>query len=391
MALIVAFVVTRLVVAWLADHPELYGPHDTKVTGDTDLYASWAAQLAGAERAPYSEVAIEYPPGSLPFIVLPRAWEALGHSYRSGFIASMLAVDAFGFAGCLVVGRRWGSTLGGWAWVALIPLLGPISYVRLDLVPAVATIWAIERASIRSWLGAGGWLGFALVAKLYAGLLAPAAWVVAGRRRSLLWGLGAVTVLPLIPLAGSLPQLWHSVIGYHTQRGIQVESTWGVVLLVASKLGYAISVGYNFGAFHVASGASSALKALSNLASVAAVASGTWLAARRVERDDAGALAVVMFGTLTLVLAAGSVLSPQFLLWAAALGAAAAGCPRFRLGTAITLLATAAALSQILYPFVYNRLLMGDPGAVLVLGVRNLLLLAAGAAALLALPRRAPR
>ena len=121
---------TRGFSAWVADHPEHYRDGGFTATSDTELYQRWATQIAREGRTAYDDVRIEYPPGSLPFMVLPLAVSE-GHLYRSPFIALMLVVDAVGLAGLIVIARRSGSRSrwlwGPWAWTLLVPMVGPIA------------------------------------------------------------------------------------------------------------------------------------------------------------------------------------------------------------------------------------------------------------------------
>jgi hypothetical protein len=376
--LLVVYVLTRAVVAWLAHHPETYGAEGTVVTGDPARYEAAAdAVLDGA--APYSEVAIEYPPGSLPFLLAPSLGAGAGVSYRASFIAAMLCVDALGLVGVARIARS-GSALGQWLWIALPVVLGPIVFVRLDLVPAVATIWALERAAVRSWPGAGAWLGYGAIVKLYPAVLLPATWVASGRRARVPLAAAVVAVIPLLPLATSLGDVWVEVVGYHLDRGIQVESTWGAGLLLASRLGHEVSIGYNFGAFHAASEIAPALEAAAAVLSVAFVAGGAVLAGGG-GGDVRGRLVAALVATLAGVLVVGTVLSPQYVVWLAALAACwvASGDRSARAPALLVVLA--AALSQVIYPFLYTDLLSANAGAILALAARNALI---GAVALCA-------
>lgn len=374
--LLFAFAATRAAGGWLADHPDRYRAGGTTVTGDTDLYRGWATQIARNGRAAYGDVKIEYPPGSLPFMVLPLSVSD-GHEYRSPFIALMLVVDAIGLVGLIVLALRSGSWWGPWAWTLLVPMLGPIAYLRLDLVPAVATIWALQRAQAGGWFGAGGWLGFGAVAKIYPGLLVPL--VLAARWR---WRIvtGAVVVAGagLLPFVGSLPGLWDSVVGYHSSRGLQVESTGGSLLLLGRHLGHPAQVVFDHGAFNSVGGGAGLLKTASLALSLVALAIGVWLSAKRVRPESTADLATVMFGTLALLLAAGTVFSPQFMIWLSALGAAAAGIAARHLRVPLVLLAAANLCSQLVFPFHYDGLLAIHTSPVAVVVVRNLLVLAIG-------------
>lgn len=377
-ALIATFAVTRLVTGYLADHPERYGPPDnTEVIGDTGAYEGWAGRILGEHLNPYSEVGIEYPPGALPFIVAPGVDKPLDDTYRTRFVLSMIAVDVVGLLVLLLLARRWGSLVGPWVWVAVVPLLGPIAYNRLDLVPAVATILAVERLSARSWFGGGGWLGYGAMAKVYPALFLPVVWA-ATRRRQLLVGAAVVAALFLVPYVGFLDDVYRNVIGYHTDRGIQIESLWGLVLLLASKLGHTIGINYSFGALHVDSSAASAMKLASGVLSLAALAAGAWLAHRLVRSGrDASAPETmgIMFTTLAGTIALGTVFSPQFMLWLGAL-AAAALCQRdswLRIPALAVL--PIAVMTQLVYPFFYGRLVAVDGAALLLLASRNFLVL----------------
>lgn len=391
--LFAAFVATRLVTGFLADHPEHYGPPDSEVTGDPGSYEFWSGQILVNHLNPYSELGIEYPPGSLPFIVAPGIDKPLDDTYRTRFVLLMMAVDVVGFLVLLVLARRWGSWLGPWAWIALIPLLGPISYNRLDLVPAVATILAVERVSARSWFGGGGWLGFGVLAKVYPALFLPIL-VAAGRRKQVIAGAALVGLLFLVPYLGFLEDVYRNVVGYHTDRGIQIESLWGFVLLLASKFGHPIGVNFSFGALHVGSSMEPALKVLAQVLSLAFVGAGVWLAhrARRGGREGTGPeTAGIMFMTMAGTMAVGSVFSPQFMLWLGAL-AAAVLCDR---STPLRVPALAvlpvALMTQFVYPFFYGRLIAADTAALILLASRNLLVLFIGIESLLALRARTGR
>ncbi|MGH2756404.1 MAG: hypothetical protein ACRDI3_01295 [Actinomycetota bacterium] len=351
--------------------------------GDIALYSGWSDAIVDGA-APYSEIPIEYPPAVLPFLLGARvlAW---GIHYRTAFVAVMALVDVVGFAGLLLIGRRTGVSTGAWIWVLGVFLLGPIVYLRLDLIPAVATIWAIERAAAGGTGTSGGLFAFGVAAKLYPAVLMPAALLQSPRRARFVIGAALVTALAIAPFVFSLGDLWNSVFGYHGGRGIQLESSWGAALMIAARRGYEASLEFSFGALHVRSAISPVLETLSNVLSATVVVVGTWLVARRTARGDAGNLAVGLYGILALVMFTGSVLSPQFVVWLIALGAAGL-C--FRIPSARTpllLIVPIAALTQIEFPFNFGDLKEGEPGALLWLIARNLLLLGAGVTALMAL------
>jgi hypothetical protein len=384
--LLALFVVTRAGGAWLANHPEKYRAGPITVSGDVDYYENWATGVIREGGTAYDDVKIEYPPGNLPFIFAPLAAPE-GDTYRSWFIGLMLVVDALGLLGLVVLARRQGSWWGPWLWTFLVPLLGPISYCRLDMVPAVATIWALERAQAKGWFWAGALFGLGAVTKIYPAFLLVVALARRWRTRLAL-GAAAALVLAVLPFLGVLGGLWDSVVGYHTGRGLQVESTWSAGLLAASHFDRPALIVFEHGAFHTQSTGAGLLKTASSALSLGTVAAAAWLARRRVGENSFADLAVLLFGTLALLLALGSVFSPQFMLWLSALGAVVAAAAPRRLRVGLVLLAAANGLSQALFPFHYEGLLQHRVGPLVLLGVRNACVAAIGLLVFQALWRR---
>lgn len=375
--LVCAFVLSRAVLYWLAVTPDVYrGGEGEMVTGDVDHYRDWAAALWSGQ-APYAGVPIEYPPGVLPLLLAPRAAEGIV-SYHGAFAGMAVTVDAAALAGLAVLARRGGSTRGMWLWVAAVPLLGPVVLLRLDLAPAAATIWALERVSARRPFAGGVWMGVGAALKLYpALLLVPAVASLRGRGRlRLAAGAALVAVVTLLPFTGVLPALGDSVLGYHAARGLQVESSWAVPVLIAGALGADVSVPFSFGAFHVQAPAANTLEALAALGTGLALAAGTVLALRSAARreNEGPSLADLLFASLALLIATSSVFSPQYLLWLLALGGAALAVPSSPLRRTVPLLLPVAALTQLVYPLLYEPLLRLEPLPVALLTTRNALL-----------------
>jgi hypothetical protein len=370
-----AFALTRVLLAWAAAGDTIY-PREW-VDGDVGLYAADAAEVL-AGRVPYLELELEYPPGSLPAIVAPGlVADRIG--YLAGFVGLSVALDAAAFAGLLVMAARRGSLGGAWLWVVGVPLLGPIVYLRFDLLPAVLTVWALERVTAGAWGGSGAWLGLGFLAKIYPGFLALPVLAASRRLRVAVWagivalvGLGAVVAWGG---PGVLPGLLRNVGGYHTERGIQVESTWSTLLMLAGRLGLAdVSTVYAFMSHQIDAAVSPTVEDIATLAALSALAVGTllaWYAGRRAGPEQ-GAIGG-SFVTLALLLATGSVYSTQYSLWLLALGAVVLCVARSPFRLPVALLPLVMLLSQLGYPFYYGRLLGLEPSAIAVVGTRNLL------------------
>jgi len=389
--LVGVFLLSRVVLGWMA---VTLAVHPPQVAGDLGSYEPDARALLDG-RVAYGEVDLEYPPGSLPVIVLPvLATPAVG--YRTAFVALSLVLDAAGFVALLRLGRLEGSRAGAWLWLAGVPLLGPLAVTRLDLLPAVATIWACERIAAGRGSVPGGWLGLGAVAKLYPGLLVLPM-LAATRRANLLWGAAAVAVLGLLPFLPVASALTVDVLGYHLDRGVQVESTWATPLLVAGSAGAPVFPSFSYGAHHMEAALAPLLKTLASASALAALGLGTWLswrAGRGGGRDSQERARVAIEGafvTMLALLATGSVFSTQYVLWVLALGAAVCCAPASPLRAPALLLVPITVLSQAGYPFLYDRLVSMEPLAVGVVGVRNVLVVGAAGWAAWRFARAAPR
>ena len=387
--LVVLFALTRIPVAWVAMNPPVYEQEGINAASDVDLYHGWASALVNDGQGAYSDIRIEYPPGSLPFMLIPEIVPG-DENYLQSFVVMMAVIDVAAFFGIYLISKRWGSWWGLALWVVALPALGPIAYLRLDLVPAVATIWALERASAHDWTGSGGWFGVGAIAKLYPLLFLPAGLILAVHKKRFVLATAVVFVAPLLPLIPSFDGVVSSVLGYHMDRGIQVESLWGGILFLAAKNGSEVFLGYSFGALHFAGDLADTLKTLATVASVAGLALGTWLATRAGERDRAKALVEVCFVILSLSLATGAVFSPQFLLWLLAIAGAVGSIADSRLRPWIVVLIPVMVLSQAVFPFLYTRLLYAENLPVTLLWIRNSLvvILALGSATTLMLSYR---
>lgn len=381
--IIAAFLVTRVFLLWDASRPLNVGAG----YGDMTRYTEWASQVVGHGMAPYSQVAIEYPPGILPVIAIPHVVTIGGDEYRERFVLLMFVLDAVGLVGVLAISRRLGTSIGPWLWIAGVVLLGPIVYLRLDMIPAVATIWAMERTFAGAARTAGGIWGFAILSKLYPALLLPAVVIASRRRKQLIAGVAVTIGLVLVGFVGVLDDLWHNVLGYHRSRGIQLESTWAMFLLAASRRGYEVIVNFGFGAYEMHSTVSETLKKIATAVSVATLGLGTWAIARR-GRDDHRRLALGVYGLMAALLGVGTVLSPQFLVWLIALGAVALCFNDVPLRWPVLAVLPIAALTQLVFPYWYEDIRTATARGVLLLAARNIALIGVGTAVLMDLWNR---
>jgi hypothetical protein len=377
------WLVTRAVLLVVSLNPRLYS---AALFGDVRFYGAKVERMFQGE-LPYRDVATEYPPGSVPFTILPGLVVGTGAGYRLAFACEMLLVDAVGLwaatrlARVVDAGRRRIPL----AYVLAMVAVGPLLVLRFDIVPAVCVLGAAALAAQGRFGWAAAALGYGTAAKIFPGVLAPLLALgmvpALGWRRSLfrtvppfLAGFG-LTVVPALLL--SVRGTADSVL-YHVQRGVQIESLWANLIGIAHLFGLPARTVYGFGAYDLTSSVSGAAKALSGVATVIALAAAAWLVWRRARArgglgpaDWAGAFTL---GTFAFVLSS-RVLSPQYLVW---LCAPMAGLALVLAGRrALWTLVAAALVSQVVFPFRYTQLRRLYPLDVGLLTLRNLLLVVA--------------
>jgi hypothetical protein len=388
------WLVTRAILLVVSLNPKLYS---AALFGDVRFYGAKVERMFQGE-LPYRDVATEYPPGSVPFTILPALVVGTGGGYRLAFACEMLAVDAVGLWAATRLSRvvDAGRRRIPLAYVLAMVAVGPLLVLRFDLVPAVCVLVAAAMAAEGRFGWAAAALGYGTAAKIFPAVLAPL--LVLGMVPALGWRRSLARTVPAF-LAGFgltvVPALALSVRGtadsvlYHVQRGVQVESLWANLIDIGHLFGLPAHTVYGFGAYDLDSGVSGLAKALSGVATLAALAAAAWLVWRRARAegglgpaDWAGAFTL---GTFAFVLPT-RVLSPQYLVW---LCAPMTGLALVLAGRrALWALVAAAAVSQVVFPFRYTQLRRLYPFDIGLLTLRNLLLLTACALVLRAFHHR---
>ena len=392
-SILLAFIATRVFAGYVADHPDFYGPNRPDGTGDVHLFDYFTWEMRHDHYSPYGEtLRMEYPPGAIPIMMVPRYVRAV--SYRTEFVIFMILFDALGLWGLIRIGRRTGSWWGAATWFLLVPALGPVAYTRFDIVVAVALIWATERALAGRWGWAGVMLGVGAAVKLVPAVLLLPLFFVAPRekRRALLGGFASVIALAILPFVLALPDVYRSVIEYHTGRGIQAESIWGAGLLVARRLAdYPVDIVASHRAWDAASALTGTLKLASNALSVLTLA-GVAVMAVRTKVGQLGRASLLQLGLLSVLVGVGRVYSPQYVIWLIALGAVAMAIAPRPAAPAVAVLAGMTLLAHLEFPIWFWDVLFYDKGgALIVLVVRDVLTLAVGLLALWAWRARSLR
>jgi hypothetical protein len=340
-------------------------------------------------------------PGTLNEYPTPVAWiltvpYVLGagtqNGYAIAFVALMMALDA-GFTYLLWRhnGRRHDRSIS--FWLLFVFFIGPLSYVRFDILPAVLAGAAVLYARRVPWV-TGVLTGLGAAIKLWPALLWLAFLAHKPTRKAVTvgfvaagFGLAAISLI----FGG-----WNRLISpltWQSGRGLQIESVWATPLMIARALrphGWLVDFS-RYQAFEIFGPGVSALLLLSNLATVLGLAAIVALYVRgfRAKSPDAIAVGLVVLSIVAIMIVTNKTLSPQYLLWLGGPMAALLLLKRTEVTEperrtirrlAGQLLALAL-LTQLVYPALYDGLLgrLGEPMLIIataVTALRNLALLA---------------
>ena len=332
---------------------------------------------------PYADRSYEYPPLSLLLIIAPGWISDSAEAYREAFGWEMMIFD-LAIVALLAFALRGGpNRIVGALTVYTVGIIGlsgagplpesdidwqPLALARFDLAPAalvLAAALAREEARSATWAAL---LSTAVAVKGFAIVLFPS--FLRGEQN-----LSRVAVAAAIPLvlAGLLVigDDFGSAIGYHSGRGLQIESVGANIFLFAHMLGSDVSITTEAGAFAIDAGGVDFVRnvfvVLGAIALVGVIVFG-W-------RREVGPLRIAT-AILAVTVVMSPVLSPQFIFWVLPVSAAAFGL-RFP-----NLLLMAAALLTQLMLSEYSGVRPIDDTFVLALTARNVFLIAYAAAAI---------
>ncbi|KQP55785.1 hypothetical protein ASF51_11545 [Agreia sp. Leaf283] len=356
--------------------------HPTLPWGDVTLqYKPWVQNALAGDIVGVSQPWV-YP---LVALVPMLAAMVLGPGlYGIGWLLVVVVTDAVVLA--FLLSRTGPSSrlfspriMAAWWWIGFLLLLGPVALGRIDVTTVAISIIALLVAQRRPVV-AGALLAVATWIKVWpAVLVAVIVVTVRGRWRALLAFSATAVAIGLIVLALGSGANSLGFISQQSSRGLQIEAPISTVWMwIAFVDPTAAAVQYipAINTFQVVgSGVDQASALMTPLLVV--VSAALLLLGAVVSRS--GARAVHLLAPLSLAIVVGLLVfnkvgSPQFVLWIAApvvLGIATQG-RRFRAPAVVAL--GIAAVTQLIYPFGYDALLVLDPGMLVVLTARNVAL-----------------
>ena len=359
------------------------------VVGDVFYYQRKinAMFTVGLDRTLY-----EYPTPVVWILWLPYG-ASLGNrvGYLVAFILLMLALDAlFTYALWRSSDRRHDTAID--FWLIFVPLIGPLSYLRFDMLPAVLAGGALLAARRKPWV-TGVLTGLGAAVKLWPALLIGAFLSYRADRRPV--GIAFVVVgfgLALISLIFGGWSRLISPLTWQSGRGLQIESIWATPLMLARAVrpdDWTVDMS-RYQAYEIFGPGVAAWITISNAATLLGLALIILLTVRAFRHAGSTPVAIgfVIVAIVAIMTITNKTLSPQYLLW---LGGPMAGLLVLRPGatpeerSAINRMAgqllILALLTQLVYPLFYDSLLGGHGRTMIIIStivtaIRNLALVA---------------
>jgi len=380
------------VVFLLACAPGWVALYGSKGVGDMTLFRLYGHRMELYHRWPYHDFFFDWAPGLVPPVLFPT-W--LPGEYYAAFhvldaLYALLALGAVAWA-LVLLGAGTRRLVLGVGAAAVAPFaLGAISINSLDYWPALFTAAGIALFLAERYRLAAGFLGFAVVAKVYAVVIVPLLLIWLWRRRGRDEAVRCTAIAAAVIVLVSLPFLLVGPggLGYSIKsqilRGLQMESLGASMLMALDHLGVYhahVVVGTPY-SLDLAGGVARAVGVLFTLVMVAVL---VWVYVRYLRGpDERQRLVTACAAALTAYVAFGRVLSPQYLLWLVLVVPLLTGAAGL---AAETLLLAACGVTMTWFPGRFQHLQHISPVSWFVL-VRNVLLVLVFAATAWPLLRR---
>jgi len=371
----IAFVLVHAVVIWLG----FAGDH--AASWDVDqLYRWWAGLTLGGDVVPGITEDWIYPPlAHLPILLVGALRGVVDYTLGWGLLVT--ALDAAAFAVLVGRGRSRGRMIAAWFWLAAILALGGVGMFRLDGVTVPIAVAGSLFLVGRPWLGSV-LLAVATWIKVWPAALLAAAVIAVRRRLAVVGGAAAVSavVVGVVLLAGGGPHLL-GFVGDQTSRGLQIEapvSSAYLLLALADVPGARIFYDPDLITFQITGPSVDTVIMLMTPVLMLGMLAIAVIGAVKAWR---GASFVALFPPLALALVLGFIVlnkvgSPQYMTWLIAPVVVGLTIDRRRWLRPAVLTVVILALTQWLFPFAYDWLLVLWPAAVWLVVLRNVMLVA---------------
>lgn len=376
LALWVAFAIVHTVLNLLALHAPGWPLGDIEA-----VYKLWVAQSAnGGSQVgidePWVYPILAYIPMALANLLGPTLYAQVWLGLVTLLNAAAFAVLSGGLRR-LRARPRW-RVLAAWWWLAFLLFLGPIALARIDAVTVPLAVIAMLLVAGRPAVGAA-LLTIAAWIKVWPAALVVALLVASRARLRVLQSAAGVciTVIAVSMVLGGAGYVL-SFVTEQTGRGLQIESPISTIWMWQAAMGVPGAGVYydrDILTFQVAGSGTELASALMTPLMAIAVAVVVLLGGLRMRKGAhfARVLPPLALALVLVLIVFNKVGSPQFMTWLAAPIVLGLIYRRRQWLLPAGLGLVLAALTQLIYPYLYVELLAASPAMVLLLTLRNLL------------------
>ncbi|MFF4321108.1 glycosyltransferase family 87 protein [Streptomyces sp. NPDC001568] len=337
----------------------------------TATYHNWYDVLV-TWTMPQNDIMWQYPPAAAAIFLSPDLLPFL--TYFQAFVALTVLCDGVILAGLVRAARRGdGSMAGAALWLGALPLLMATPFARYDIQVTLLAVGSLLCLRHRPRLGGviAGVGGMVKVWPLLALLGTPR-----GRSTREAVTAAALSCVALLAVFAALFRDTFGFLGNQGDRGVQIESLGGSVLMTARLLDlWPGRIEYQYGAYEYVGPYVPGIARASLMLTLIGflllllwrVRANRWSSATPF---DAALCAIMMF-TVT-----SRVISPQYLIWLLGLAAVCLTSRHTTQRPIAWLLVVATALTSLIFPVWYGPDILGNTAlGTVVLGARNGILL----------------
>lgn len=386
-----AFVVVHLYLGLI----NIYSPLNP--IGDVRfVYSGWMDQAFAANYWVGIDAPWVYPIAAL--VPMVAAYLLSFGGYTASWLTLVLVVDAVALATLTGWGRRARNVRAGWYWVGFTVAVGPISSGRIDAISVALAIIGVVVLAAHP-IAASVVIAFATWVKVWPVALI-AALVIGSRHRAAVIASVLGTSVGIIAITLAFGSGWNvlSFITQQTGRGLQVEAPISTIWAWQGFAGVPNTTVYydmTILTYQVTGNGVDVAAMVMNpilLIAVLAVAILGLVASRR-RADAAVLLPLLSLAFITALIVFNKVGSPQYVTWLVVpvmLALVTGGRARRLFRAPAVLLLIIAVLTQLIYPFFYDDVILLHAPMLVILTIRNLLLIVLFAWAIAALARLRP-
>ena len=358
--------------------------------GDVELYREWVFQGLSSGIWQGIDVAWVYPIGAMLPMLMSAVLGAQPYMLAWFLLCTVLNLGAV----LALLGSRQANY--GWQaaylWIALTTALGPVAFSRIDGITGPLVVVALLIVAARPLL-ASALLSLATWIKVWPAAVILALVITSKSRVKIVLAGSAVSLLVagVVTALGGSGKLF-GFIQAQAERGMQLEAPMTTPGLWQAVLGGGTRVHVNFDikTVEVSGSLAELIGSLMNplliLSLVVIAALMVVSVARNADGTDLLLLGSLAFVTAMIVF--NKVGSPQFMLWLVAVVAVGVAICGVEWAFPAVLMVGVSGLTTLIYPILYDRLYLHlNPGAALLLTVRNVLVIALLAWAVRALLR----